>query len=135
MSRTITQGDPLAALAPADAGAADPPPWRPAVDVAREDDRIVLRADLPGVAPQDISVDVEDGMLTLSGAPEETARDAGRQWLWRERRVGAFARTLPLPDGVDPSAITASTRDGVLEVVVPLPATSPTPATIPTDER
>jgi HSP20 family protein len=96
--------------------------WMPAVDVVREDDRLVLRADVPGIEPDEIKVEVEGGMLTVSGEHEETKEEKERSFVRRERRIGAFSRSLALPDGVAAESIQARTKDGVLEVTVPLPA-------------
>ncbi|HEY6890685.1 MAG TPA: Hsp20/alpha crystallin family protein [Solirubrobacter sp.] len=95
--------------------------WTPAVDLVRENGHLVVRADVPGIKPEDIEIEVEDGMLTLSGKHEESTEETDERYMRRERRYGSFMRRLPLPDGVDPKKIKASTKDGVLEVTVPLP--------------
>ncbi len=95
--------------------------WVPAVDVVRGVDRIDVRADVPGITPDDISIEVENGVLTVSGEHEEETEEKKKQYVRRERRYGSFSRSMMLPEGVDPSAISASTKDGVLEVTVPLP--------------
>jgi HSP20 family protein len=98
-------------------------PWVPAIDVLRVDDAVILRADLPGIGPNDLKLEVEDGILTMSGEHAEEhadTRDGGR-YVRRERRFGAFSRSIALPSGVDAQAITATTQDGVVEVTVPLP--------------
>lgn len=98
------------------------PTWTPAIDIVRQNGRLVVRADLPGVKPGEVRVDVEDDVLTVSGEPEEhTARADGR-YLRRERRGGSFCRSILLPPGVDAAQVTATTRDGVVEVTIPLPA-------------
>lgn len=95
--------------------------WTPAVDVVRENGNLVLRADVPGIKPEEITIEVDEGMLFVSGAHEESEETTEEHYVRRERRYGSFARRLPLPDGVDPKQIKASTKDGVLEVTVPLP--------------
>jgi HSP20 family protein len=98
-------------------------PWAPTVDVGRRDDAVILRADLPAIGPNDLKLEVEDGILTMSGEHAEEhpdTRDGGR-YVRRERRVGAFSRSIALPPGVDAKSITATTQDGVVEVTVPLP--------------
>jgi HSP20 family protein len=106
--------------------------WTPAVDVVRDNGHLVLRADVPGIKPEEISIEVDDGMLTVSGKHEEATEETDERYVRRERRYGAFTRRLPLPDGVDPKKIKASTKDGVLEVTIPLPkeAAKPEPVTI-----
>jgi HSP20 family protein len=95
--------------------------WTPAVDVVREDDHLVVRADLPGLKPEEVKIEVEDDILTISGEHEERKEEKDTDYVRRERRYGSFSRSMALPGGVDAKEITASTRDGVVEVTVPLP--------------
>jgi HSP20 family protein len=95
--------------------------WAPAVDLVRDNGHLVLRADVPGVKPDEIDIEVADGMLTVSGKHEETTEKTEADYVRRERRYGAFSRRVSLPDGVDPKKIKARTKDGVLEVSIPLP--------------
>ena len=95
--------------------------WTPAIDVLREEGRLVVRADVPGIKPDEIAVEVDQGVLTLSGKHEETEEKKDKRFVRRERRFGAFTRRMPLPEGVDPKSIKATTHDGVLEVTIPLP--------------
>jgi HSP20 family protein len=95
--------------------------WTPAVDVVREDDHLVVRADLPGIKPEEVKIEVEDDILTISGEHEERKEQKDADYVRRERRYGSFSRSMALPGGVDAKEITASTRDGVVEVTVPLP--------------
>lgn len=97
--------------------------WSPAIDVHREDGKLVVRADVPGLKPEEIEVELDDDVLTLSGQHEESEEEKGRDFVRRERRFGSFSRSIALPSGVDPEAIEAITHDGVLEVTVPLPET------------
>jgi HSP20 family protein len=101
--------------------------WTPAVDVVRDDGHLVVRADIPGIKPEEIEIEVDDGMLTVSGKHEESTEDKDDQFVRRERRYGAFMRRLALPEGVDAKKIKATTKDGVLEVTVPLPKDTPKP--------
>jgi HSP20 family protein len=95
--------------------------WAPAVDVVREKDSLLIRADVPGIKPDEVKVEVEDDILTVSGSHEETKEEKDKSFLRRERRYGSFSRSMALPSGVDPKKIKAITRDGVVEVTVPLP--------------
>ena len=95
--------------------------WMPAIDVERRDGTLVLRADMPGVKPEEISIEVEDDVLTVSGKHEEAKEEKDKHYLRRERRYGFFSRSIALPAHVDASKILAETHDGVLEVTVPLP--------------
>jgi HSP20 family protein len=95
--------------------------WMPAMDLAEADDSYVLKADLPGLTQDDIKIEFEDRTLTVSGerkAEHEVSKDG---YVRVERAFGSFSRTLTLPQGVDPEAVTASFENGVLEVRVPKP--------------
>ena len=95
--------------------------WAPAIDMVRDEGHLVVRADVPGITPEEITIEVEHGVLTLSGKHEETEETKEEHFVRRERRYGAFTRRMALPEGVDPKKIKASTHDGVLEVTIPLP--------------
>ena len=93
--------------------------WMPDVDVFEQDNRMVVRADLPGMKKEDIGVSVRDDMLILQGHREEEKEVKGETCYGSERATGRFFRTFGLPDGVSPDEIQASYTDGVLEVSVP----------------
>lgn len=97
---------------------------RLAIDVEREDGNLVVRADVPGVKPEDVKIEVEDDVLTVSAEHERREEKKDKHYLRRERRYGAVARSVALPPGVDPKAIKAHAHDGVVEVIVPLPSES-----------
>jgi HSP20 family protein len=95
--------------------------WAPAMDLVETEDAFVLKADLPGLSEDDISLELQDSVLTLSGErrfEHEVKRDGYHRI---ERGSGSFARSLTLPDGVDPDAIAASFDRGVLEIRIPKP--------------
>ena len=95
--------------------------WTPAIDVVREDDHLVLRADLPGIKPEEVSIEVEDDILKVSGEHRESKEEKDKHYVRRERRYGSFSRSMALPVGVDAKKIKAKTHDGVVEVTIPLP--------------
>lgn len=95
--------------------------WMPAVDMVREDGQLILRADAPGFKPEEITVEVEGGVLTVAGKHEDSTETGDERFMRRERRFGSFSRRVPLPDGVDAKKIKAETHEGVLEVTIPLP--------------
>jgi HSP20 family protein len=95
--------------------------WTPAIDVVREDGHLVVRADLPGIKPEEVKIEVEDDILTVSGEHEESKEKKDKNYVRRERRYGSFSRSMALPAGIDPKTIEAKTRDGVVEVTIPLP--------------
>ena len=102
-------------------GRADARRWTPAMDLFERDDHFVLRADLPGMSEEDVKIELEDTTLTVSGEPKAEHEDRGEGYYRVERAFGTFARTLTLPQGVDPEAVTASFDRGVLEIRVPKP--------------
>jgi HSP20 family protein len=95
--------------------------WMPAMDVVETEDQFVLRADLPGMSEEDVNIELEDRVLTVSGErkAEHEATKGGYHRV--ERAFGAFVRSLTLPEGVDPEAVEASFDRGVLEVRIPKP--------------
>jgi len=95
--------------------------WVPAMDLTETETDFVLRADLPGMSESDVSIELDDGVLTISGErkAEHEARKAGYYRV--ERSFGSFRRSLTLPEGVDPEAVKATFDRGVLEVTVPKP--------------
>jgi HSP20 family protein len=95
--------------------------WVPSMDVLETTDHFLLRLDLPGVSPDAVSIELDDQTLTIAGersVERESAKD-GYQRV--ERASGAFHRSLTLPQGIDPEAITAGFEHGVLEVRIPKP--------------
>jgi HSP20 family protein len=96
--------------------------WHPAMDLVETDEHFVLRADLPGVDENDVKVELEDSVLSISGERrhEQEVKKGGYYRI--ERATGSFARTLTLPDGIDADAVQASFDKGVLEVRIPKPA-------------
>ncbi len=95
--------------------------WAPAVDVVRDNGNLVVRADVPGIKAEEVKIEVEDDILTVSGEHEEKKEEKDKHYLRRERRYGSFSRSMALPAGVDAKKIKAKTHDGVVEVVIPLP--------------
>ena len=95
--------------------------WLPAVDVWETDDELVLSFDLPGIREDEIAVELDDNILTVSGKRERTSEHSNDRFYRFERRFGAFSRSVTLPQGVQEDAIRANYANGVLEVRVPKP--------------
>ena len=104
--------------------------WLPPVDVAETASELVLAFDLPGIAEEDIAVELDDNVLTISGQRERKHEAEGESFYRYERRFGAFSRSVSLPSGVSEADIAASFENGVLEVRVPKPQ-EPKPRRIP----
>lgn len=97
------------------------------VDEFKEGQDLVIRAELPGIDPdQDVELTVSDGMLHIQAERREEEKKDEKGYRRRELRYGSFSRTLPLPPGVKESDVTASYKDGILEVRIPTPKTSAT---------
>ena len=95
--------------------------WAPQLEVFQRGNELVVRADLPGMRPDDVQIDVEDGVLTISGERREENEERERGFYRSERSYGAFSRSIALPDDVDEERVQARYEHGVLEVTVPMP--------------
>jgi len=93
--------------------------WMPAVDVYEDKDNLHLKAELPGVNKQDIQISVHEGVLTLSGERKQDEKYKDADVYRSERCLGRFQRTLTLPAQVNPDAIKATYKDGILTVLLP----------------
>jgi HSP20 family protein len=103
------------------AGSRQSQDWVPTLDVWETADDVVYAFDLPGIPQDKISVEVEDGALTVSATREREQEAAGEGYRRFERRFGSFTRTVALPQGASEDTIKASYTDGVLEIRVPKP--------------
>jgi HSP20 family protein len=95
--------------------------WVPPMDLVEADDHFLLKADLPGLSESDVSIEVRDNALTISGERKAEHEKRERGWHRIERSFGRFSRSLTLPDGVDPGSISAEFDRGVLQVTIPKP--------------
>jgi HSP20 family protein len=95
--------------------------WVPAMDLAEAEGQYVLRADLPGLSEDDVKIELDDSVLTVSGERKARHEERKEGYYRVERSFGSFSRSLTLPEGVDPEAIDASFDNGVLEVRIPKP--------------
>ena len=95
--------------------------WVPPMDQVEAEDHFVLKADLPGMAEEDVKIEVQDGTLSISGERKAEHEQREQGWYRIERSFGSFSRSLTLPEGVRADAITAEFRDGVLELHIPKP--------------
>ena len=93
--------------------------WNPSVDVYDKDDRIVIKAELPGVDKKDVSVDLKDRVLTIKGERKAENEVKEEKYYRRERSFGKFQRSFHVPVEVDVEKIEAEFKDGVLNVEIP----------------
>ena len=95
--------------------------WVPSMDLVETEEHFVLRADLPGLSQEDVAIELEDNVLTVSGERKAEHEEKKEGFYRMERSFGQFRRSLTLPDGVDADAIAATFDKGVLEVRIPKP--------------
>ena len=93
--------------------------WLPAVDVFDRKDAVVLKAELAGMDPDAIQIEVEDNVLTIKGERKFEEQVEDERYYRVERRFGSFQRSLALPQGVKPDEIQAGYEDGIVTVTVP----------------
>jgi len=92
---------------------------KPALDVAETEHSYVVRAELPGVNKEDVTITIEDGVLTIAGEKKREEEHKDQSWHRVERSYGSFQRTLSLPKGVDGDKAEAAYKDGILTVELP----------------
>jgi HSP20 family protein len=95
--------------------------WLPALDVWETENNIVYALDLPGIPEDKISVELDEGALTISAERDRTQEQSEERFYRFERRFGTFSRTFSVPQGVTESDVSADYKDGVLEVHVKKP--------------
>lgn len=95
--------------------------WSPSIDVIQADNKILIQCEVPGVAPNDVKVEVDNDTLIIQGERRSEREQNERGGQRSERQYGAFYRVIPLPDGVNPEQITARTQNGLLEITIPTP--------------
>jgi len=95
--------------------------WEPAVDILDNKDKIVIKAELPGVDKKDIKIDLKDHVLTLKGERSYENEVKEDNYYHRERTFGKFQRSFRLPLDLDPDKIKADYQDGVLRIEIPKP--------------
>lgn len=95
--------------------------WIPAMDLVEDEEHYVLRADLPGMSEDNVNIELDGNVLTISGERQEESKSEHEGYHRMERSKGSFSRSLTLPEGIDADAISASFEKGVLEVRIPKP--------------
>lgn len=103
------------------------PGWTPRLDIFEREGMFVLRADLPGMAKDDVKIEVKDGVLTIEGERKTDFKEEKDGVYRLERAYGSFFRAVALPEGVTHDAVKATFDQGVLEVTAPLPPANVAP--------
>ena len=93
--------------------------WNPSIDVSESDNEIVVKAEVPGVSIEDIDISIDGNNLVISGEKKQESEEQGRNYYRAERSYGSFRRSFVLPPGADVENVKASSKDGVLSIVVP----------------
>jgi HSP20 family protein len=93
--------------------------WAPAVDIAEDDESFVVTAEVPGAKPEDVTVEVHEGVLTLRGEKKSEREEKREHARYVERTYGSFSRSFRLPDNADGERVGATFKDGVLSLQIP----------------
>ena len=103
-------------------GSRTPAMWSPAIEVREQDNELEICADLPGIKPEDVQVEMTDQGLVIQGERRREHEETRQGFHRTERTYGRFYRLVPLPESVDESQVRANFHDGVLDIHVPVPA-------------
>jgi HSP20 family protein len=98
--------------------------WAPDIEMVQRDNQLVIRADLPGVKKEDVTVEIDEDRVIIRGERRQERTQESRGVYRSEVSYGAFERTIPLPEGVDPEKAQANYHDGVLEISLQAPQTA-----------
>ncbi len=93
--------------------------WMPRVDVFDQENDLMVRSEVPGIDPESIEITVEGGTLSIKGERSFETEDTKANYHRKEIFEGSFERTILLPEGIDPEGVTASSKNGVLEINIP----------------
>jgi HSP20 family protein len=95
--------------------------WTPAIEVREENGQLTVHADLPGLKPEDVKVEVNNDQLIIQGERKYEHEEKNKGFYRSERRYGQFYRAIPLPEGAQTEQAKAQFKNGVLEVTLPVP--------------
>ncbi|WP_020674583.1 Hsp20/alpha crystallin family protein [Geopsychrobacter electrodiphilus] len=92
--------------------------WAPRVDIAETSKEFLIKAEIPEVKKEDVKVNLENGVLTISGERKQEKEESGKRFHRVERQYGSFTRSFTLPDNVDQSKVEATFKDGMLNIAI-----------------
>ncbi|HEV8715938.1 MAG TPA: Hsp20/alpha crystallin family protein [Candidatus Binatia bacterium] len=95
--------------------------WTPAIECQIANGNLVVKADLPGIDPKEVTISAVGNQLTIEGERKRDKKAEGKEYFYDEMPYGKFTRTLTLPEGVDADKVKADYKNGVLEITVPAP--------------
>jgi HSP20 family protein len=93
--------------------------WMPNLDFSENEKEYIVRVEAPGIPKDDLEVNLEGQILTISGRRNFEKEEENEEYFWREREQGRFVRTVRLPSGVNPAKVEASYNDGVMTIRLP----------------
>ena len=95
--------------------------WAPAIESHVDKGNLIVKADLPGIDPKEVSISVMGNQLTIEGERKREEKKEEKDYFYREVEYGKFSRTVPLPEGVETDKVKANYKNGVLEITMPAP--------------
>ena len=95
--------------------------WIPAIESKIENGNVIVKADLPGIDPKEVSISVLGNQLTIEGERKHEEKKEEKNYFYQEVSYGKFSRTISLPEGVDADKVKANYKNGVLEITLPAP--------------
>lgn len=105
--------------------------WSPAIEVAERDGKFMVHAELPGIKPEDVQVELNENDLVIKGERKYEHKDESGSVRRTERSYGSFYRSIPIPEGINPDQIDAKFDNGVLQITAPMPARQSNTRSIP----
>ena len=93
--------------------------WMPTVDISETDAGYLIKAEIPEVKKEDVKVNIQDGMLTISGERHQEKEEKSQKFHRIERAYGSFSRSFRMPDDADENTVNAEFKDGMLNVTLP----------------
>jgi HSP20 family protein len=104
--------------------------WNPRVDISENDGQYLVKADIPGVAKEDIKITVDNDVLTIQGERKQEQEEENKHFHRVERFYGSFIRSFTLPDDADAAALKAVAQQGQLTVTIPKKASAPSASAV-----
>lgn len=104
--------------------------WNPRVDISEDDGQYLVKADIPGVAKEDIKVTIDNNILTIQGERKQDKEEENKHFHRVERFYGSFIRSFTLPDDADAAALKAAAQEGQLTVTIPKKASAPSASAV-----
>src|SRR6185369_461464 len=95
--------------------------WAPAIESKVDNGNLIIKADLPGIDPKEVSISVLGNQLTIEGERKQEEKKEEKDYFYQEVSYGKFSRTITLPEGVNADQVKANYKNGVLEISVPAP--------------